>query len=165
MEIVLRITAIYLFILCAFRLIGKRDMGSLSPFDLVVLMIIPEIFSPALSKQDTSLVSAFIGGATIFGLLYGTSVLTTRSKTAQRLVEGEPAVLMEHGKFCESVLRRERISEEDILAEARKQGIGDLADVGWAILENDGRISIIPKERQFCSFFSQSHEVGGEDES
>lgn len=155
-EVIGRVAIAYLFVLVGFRIIGKRDLGSLSPFDLVVLMLIPEIFSPSLTGGDDSLRTAVVGGATIFVLLYLSSLLSHRSKVANKMMEGKPTVLMKNGQILSKALDSQRITKDEIRAEARKVGIFDLADVSWAILETDGEISIIPKNQRSPTFPSSS---------
>lgn len=144
MDIVLRITVIFVAVLAGLRILGKREFGQLSPHELVTLLIIPEIVSPALTAQDTSLAGALIGTSTLLVLVFMTSVASHRLRAVERLVSSQPLVLVRNGELlCES-MNRSRISAEEVLAETRKAGLAHLHEVGWAVLEADGTISIIP---------------------
>ena len=142
-----RVVFVYFFLMVAFRLAGKRELSELSPFELVTLLMIPEIYSSALNSNDNSLAHATISVATLFVLVFVTGVVTFRSRRVERLIEGEPTVLVRQGNYLEDALKRERISPEEIMGEMHKAGIADVRDVEWAILEVDGRISIIPRQK------------------
>lgn len=144
METVLRITAIYFFIMIGLRAMGKREFSQLSSFDLVVLLLIPEMAQQAMMQEDFSLTNAFIALSTLFTLVYLTSLLNYRSKTAEELIEGRPTVLVSNSEFVVDNLDRERITAEDVYSEMRKAGLSRLEQVRWAILEPDGKMSLIP---------------------
>jgi uncharacterized membrane protein YcaP (DUF421 family) len=146
MEIVLRVAVIYVFLLVALRLMGKREFGQLSPFELVTLLLIPEILTEALHRGESSLTSAFVGVSTLLGLVFLTSVLSYRSGVLGRWVEGEPVVLVKHGFLVPSAMHRERVSPDEVMAEMRKVGLERMEQVKWAVLEADGKISFIPWE-------------------
>jgi uncharacterized membrane protein YcaP (DUF421 family) len=139
-----RVVFVYFFLMIAFRFAGKRELSELSPFELVTLLMIPEIYSSALNSNDNSLSHATISVATLFVLVFATGLVTFRSRRAERLIEGEPTVLVRQGNYLEDALKRERISPEEVMSEMHKVGIADIREVEWAILEVDGRISIIP---------------------
>ncbi len=148
MDIVIRIALIYLFLMVGFRIMGKREFGQLTPFELVTLLLIPEVVSKALTGQDYSMTAAFIGVSTLLTLVFITSVLAYRYPWFGRVTEGKPAVLARHGAMVDEVMARERISPEEIRIELHKYGLEELAQVRWAMLEVDGSITIIPTERQ-----------------
>jgi uncharacterized membrane protein YcaP (DUF421 family) len=143
METVIRVVVVYLFILVGLRILGKREFGELSALDLVTLLLVPEIVSQALQRNDYSLTNAGVGVATLFALVFLTSALSHRFKRFERLVNGKPTILVARGKLLVDNCNRERISPEEIFSEMHKNGIDVLADVRWAILEVDGRISIV----------------------
>lgn len=138
-----RVTFVYVFLMVAFRLTGKREVGQMSPLELVTLMMIPEIFSSALNKSDVSITLATVGVATLFLAVFLTGMLKFGSKTAEDVLEGKPAVLVHNGKYIETNMRHERITPDEIHAEMRIAGVNKLEEVKWAILENEGKISII----------------------
>jgi uncharacterized membrane protein YcaP (DUF421 family) len=146
MEIVIRIAVIYVFLLIALRLMGKREFGQLSPFELVTLLLIPEILTEALHKGEASLTAAFIGISTLLALVFITSALAYRNKVFGRLTEGVPVVLVQHGSLVADSMNHERISPEEILAEMHKAGLERMEQVKWGVLETDGKISFVPWE-------------------
>jgi uncharacterized membrane protein YcaP (DUF421 family) len=145
-DTVIRITFIYFFLMVALRLMGKREMSEMSPFELVTLLMIPEIFSTALARDDYSMTHATIGVATLFTLVFVTSLLTFRFKGVEKIVEGEPTVLVHDGRLLEKRLKQERVTPEEVFTEMHKSGLETLDQVRWAILEVDGKITIIPSE-------------------
>lgn len=146
MDTVFRIAAVYFLLMVALRVMGKRELSEMSPFELVTLLMIPEIFSPALAREDYSMTHATIGVATLFTLVFLTSALTFRFSRAERVVEGKPTVLVHDGRFLERNMQRERVTPDEVLNEMHKNGIELLGDVRWAILEVDGKIAIVPAD-------------------
>lgn len=146
METVWRVALIYLFLMVGFRIMGKRELGQLGPFDLVVLLLIPELVSQAMIREDFSLTNAFIAVSTLLMLVFFTSVLTHLSKRAGAIVEGEPSVLIHRGFLVPETMNRERISPDEILGEMHKAGIETTSQVKWGILGTGGNITFIPWE-------------------
>lgn len=147
METVVRVAIVYLFVWACFRVVGKRELTQLSPFELVTLLFIPQLFSRALTRQDYSMTNGIIGTATLFLLLYLTSAARYRSARIASIVQGVPTVLVHRGAVIHAHLDRERIALDDILSTMRKSGMQRFEDVEWAILEPDGKISIVPVAR------------------
>lgn len=146
MEIVVRVSIIYLVILLGMRLLGKRELGQLSPFELVTLLLIPEIATDALIDQDPSITGSIIGIATILVLVFLTSLLSHGSRRAEKLLEGTPTVLVHHGQLVGEALNKERVTPGEIFTEMHKAGLERLEQVRWAVLEPDGKIAIIAEE-------------------
>lgn len=144
METVVRVFIIYVFLLVALRIIGKREFGQLSPFELVTLLIIPEIVSEALTFDDYSLTNALIGVATLLVLVFLASNLMHLSERFEMLAIGEPTVLVDHGKLVVGIMNKERVSPDEVFTAMHKSGLEALEQVQWAILETDGEIAIIP---------------------
>ena len=144
MEIVLRVALIYLFLMVGLRVIGKREFGQLTPFELVTLLLIPEIVSKALTGQDYSLTAAFVGVATLLLLVLATSALAFRFPAFGRMTEGRPAVLARNGELVGETMNRERVSPEEIRLELHKYGLEELSQIRWAMLEVDGSITLVP---------------------
>jgi uncharacterized membrane protein YcaP (DUF421 family) len=144
MDIVVRIAVIYVFLLIALRLMGKREFGQLSPFELVTLLLIPEILTEALHAGETSLTASFIGISTLLALVFITSLIAYRSPRLGRIIEDEPVVLVHHGYLVPSAMHRERISPQEIVAEMHKAGLERMEQVKWGVLETDGRITFVP---------------------
>jgi uncharacterized membrane protein YcaP (DUF421 family) len=145
MEAVLRVVVIYLIIVIALRLLGKREFGQLSPLELVTLLLIPEIVSNAIQGDHFSLTHSVVGVATLCVLVFATSLLSARSRRFQTLIDGEPRVLVHDGKLIPQSLMAERVTPEEVMSEMRKAGFDELEQIRWAILESDGKISVVPK--------------------
>lgn len=144
METVLRVIIIYLFLMVALRLMGKREFGEMAPFDIVVLLLIPEMFSQAMVREDFSLTNALVAVSTLLVLVFATSLLSYRFKAVGRAVAGVPAVLVRHGTLVRRNLDHERVSPEEVLDAMHAAGLHAMEQVRWAILESDGRITVIP---------------------
>lgn len=147
MSTVVRMVILYVTIVAALRIMGKREFSQLSPLELVTLLLIPEIASQAILGEDFSMTNALIALATLFGLVFVMAVLRFHFRGFNRLVEGTPTVLVHDGKIYSKNMELERISEGEIFGEMHKAGIVDLADVEWVILETDGRLAVVPKHR------------------
>lgn len=146
MDSVLRIAFIYFFLMIALRVMGKRELSEMSAFELVTLLMVPEVFSTALAREDYSMTHATVGAATLFTLVFITSLVTFRFKRIETLVEGQPTVLVSNGKTIDRNLKRERVTVDEVFSEIHKAGLQELEQVRWAILEPDGKIAIIPRE-------------------
>jgi len=139
------VLTVFVVLMVAFRVLGKRELGRLSPFELVTLMLIPEVLSYRL--QGESLLDGLVGLSTLLLLVVASSALAHRFRTFERAVEAEPTILVAHGRIIEKALNVERILPDELLSEMRKQGLGRLDDVEWAVLESSGNITFIPRER------------------
>jgi uncharacterized membrane protein YcaP (DUF421 family) len=146
MEIIFRITVVYLFVFIGLRLLGKREFSELAPMELISLLLIPEIVSQSLVGQDFSIINGLVGVATIFLLTYAVSALSHVSKRFEAVTSSSPTVLAHHGKLIEENLNRERVSPEELYNQIRRSGLERLDQVRWAVLESDGKISIVADE-------------------
>jgi uncharacterized membrane protein YcaP (DUF421 family) len=138
----LRVALAFAVLLAVFRVMGKRELGRLSPFEFVTLMLVPEIVSEVV-QGNGDLSASFIGLSTLFLLVLLTSLLSHRFQTVQRLMESSPTLLVANGQLVELNMNRERIAPDELIAEMHKQGIARLADVQWAVLESGGNISCV----------------------
>jgi len=145
MDIVIRAGVAFLFLLLLTRIVGRRELNSMEPFDLILLVVIGDLIQQGVTQSDYSLTGAMLVGATFAVLTVAVSYLGFRVKPLRRVLEGEPLVLIEDGKPIEQNIHRERLTLEEVAAEARGQQIARLEDVRWAILETNGSISFIPK--------------------
>jgi uncharacterized membrane protein YcaP (DUF421 family) len=145
MEIVVRIVILYFFIVVGLRIIGKREFAQLSPLELVLLLLIPEIASQALVGEDFSVTRAMVGISTLLSLVFLSSLLMQKSRRAEVVIAGEPVLLVRRGEMIEPNMARERITPEELFTEMHKAGIERLEQVRWAILEADGRVAIVPE--------------------
>lgn len=143
-EFVLRAGVVYLFLLVMLRLTGKRQVGQLAPFDLVLLLVLSNAVQNSMNAGDNSLVGGLVSAATLIGLNYATGVLTFRSRRAESLIDGEPEVLIRHGKVYAKALARAKMSEHELYAALRHNGCTAPDQVELAMLENNGVISVIP---------------------
>ena len=144
-EKVLRSVVVYLFLLIAFRFTGKRQVGQLTPFDLVVLLIISNVVQNAVIGNDNSLGGGLIGALAILLLNYAVVEVAFRWKRARRLLEATPTLLIHNGHVLHENLRRERVTMDDLLAALRKNGVVEPTKVRFAVLEENGVISVVPR--------------------
>lgn len=142
---VLRATAIYALVMVLIRVSGKRAVGQFTPFDLVMLILIGNAVQNGINGGDNSLTGAAIMATTLIALNYGVALVTSRSRRAERIIEGVPVVLARDGKLFEGVLRRELVSRDDFREALRMNGIDDVAKVELALLETNGSISVVAK--------------------
>jgi uncharacterized membrane protein YcaP (DUF421 family) len=146
MDTVVRVVVVYLALVLGMRVIGKREFGQLTPLELVSLLLIPELVSQATVGEDYSVVNGLIAVFTLLSLVFITSALMHLSPKMEAAVSGHPAVLVARGRLLEEVLNRERISPDEIFAAMRRAGLERLEQVRWAVLEGDGRISLVPED-------------------
>lgn len=144
-EKLVRSVVVYVFLLVAFRFTGKRQVGQLTPFDLVVLLIISNVVQNAVIGPDNSLGGGLLGAVIILLLNWGVVEITFRYKRARRLLEATPTLLIHNGQVLHESLRRERVTLDDLLGALRKSGIVEPAKVRYAVLEENGAISVIPR--------------------
>jgi uncharacterized membrane protein YcaP (DUF421 family) len=147
MDIVFRAVVLYLLIFLVTRVIGRRELSSLAPFDLILLIILGDAIQQGLTQDDYSVTGAVIVVITIAMLQIGTSYLSFRVAPLRRVLEGEPIVILQDGQVLERNANRERLTREEIAEEARQQQIDSLEQVAWAVLEPSGKISFIQKGR------------------
>ena len=148
MDLVIRGVIVYLFLFIILRAAGNRQFSELTAFDAVLIIIISEATQQGLiGGQDFSLTGAMILIATLVSVDILISLLKDRFRKFQLVAEGSPVLIMENGRLLRDNMRAERVDEDDILAAARElQGIESMDQIKFAILERDGRISIIPQQ-------------------
>ena len=145
MDLVIRATAVFFFIFLVTRIVGRRQLSDLEPFDFILLVVLGDLVQQGITQSDESVTGTLIVISTIALLSIAVSWISFRSSRARLITEGEPIVLVQDGRPIERNLRRERITLADIQEEARQAQIASVADIRWAILENDGQISCIPR--------------------
>lgn len=145
MDIVLRAIIVFAFLLVLTRIIGRRELSSLQPFDLILIIILGDAVQQGLTQDDYSLTGAFLAIGTIAVLQVLVSWIGFRFPRARPMLEGTPIVVVENGDIIERNARRERLSVDEIFEAARLQGIGHLSEVRWAVLETNGQITFIKK--------------------
>ncbi|MBJ2236424.1 DUF421 domain-containing protein [Pseudomonas fluorescens] len=147
MDSVLRAVAIYLVLLVLFKVAGRRTLAELTTFDLVLLMVIGEATQQALLGEDFSMTNAVLVIATLIAIDISFSLAKQRSAWFARVLDGGPTVLVEQGQVLHKRLKHARLDEGDILEAARStQGLVELKQIRFAILERNGKISVIPFE-------------------
>jgi uncharacterized membrane protein YcaP (DUF421 family) len=145
MDIALRAVFLYAFVVFLIRVMGRRELSSLSAVDLVLLIVLGDAIQQGLTQDDYSVTGAVIAVSTIAAVQVAISYLTFRSRRARRVLEGEPIVIVQGGKLIERNLKRERLTLYEVAEEMRAQQIASVDDVEWGILESDGNMSFIPK--------------------
>jgi uncharacterized membrane protein YcaP (DUF421 family) len=145
MDLVLRAVVVFAFVLLLTRVIGKRELGSLEPFDLILLIVLGDALQQGLTQDDYSLTGAVLVVGTLALLQVFVSWLSYRFPRARPILEGEPLIIVQDGQVIERNLKRERLTVEEVAEEARRQQIAHLEDVKFAVLETAGTISFITK--------------------
>ena len=145
MDLVFRAAVVFEFVFLVTRIVGRRQLSQLEPFDLILLVVIGDLVQQGVTQSDESVTGALIVISTIALLSVAVSWVSFRWRKIRLVTEGEPIVLVQNGQVIARNMRRERITREDIEEEARQQQITSLADLRWAILEDDGRISCISR--------------------
>jgi uncharacterized membrane protein YcaP (DUF421 family) len=145
MDLVLRAIFVFFLILLITRAVGRRELSSMEPFDLILLVVVGDLVQQGVTQSDYSLTGATTVIVTIAVLTVGTAYLSFRFRRLRPLLEGDPIVLIADGVIQERALRRQRISDSELAAEARQSSIGSLDDVRYAILESNGSVSFITR--------------------
>ena len=143
MDVVLRAAAAYVFIIFMLRIIGRRELSSLGPADLVLLVVMGDLVQNGVTQSDDSVTGIFLAISTFAMLTVAMSFLTFKSKRMQTVVEGAPLILVQEGKPIDGNLRAERLNLEEVAEEARGQGIESLDEIKWCVLEPSGKMSFI----------------------
>jgi uncharacterized membrane protein YcaP (DUF421 family) len=145
MDLVLRAIFLYFFVFAITRVIGRRELSQLAPFDIILLIVAGDAIQQGLTQDDYSVTGAVLVVGTFAILQLFTSYASFRIQRLRPILEGEPIVIIQNGKILDRNLRRERLTEEEVAEEARQQQIGSLDQVEWAVLENSGKISFLTK--------------------
>jgi uncharacterized membrane protein YcaP (DUF421 family) len=146
MDVALRAIVIFGLVLVVTRVVGRRELSSMEPFDLILLVVVGDLIQQGVTQSDYSLTGTLIVLSVIAVMTVLTSYVSFRFPRARATLEGEPIVLVEHGEIIERNLRRERMTHDEIAAEARLAQIADLEQVHLAVLETNGRISFVCEE-------------------
>jgi uncharacterized membrane protein YcaP (DUF421 family) len=145
MDLVVRAVFVFFLMLVITRAVGRRELSSMEPFDLILLVVMGDLIQQGVTQSDYSLTGSTIVIVTIAVLTVGTAYLSFRFRRLRPLLDGEPVVLVAGGRVIESNLRRQRMTVEELLAEARLQSIGGLGEVDYAVLETNGRVSFLKR--------------------
>ena len=145
MDIVLRAAAAFVLVFLLLRVTGRRELSTLEPFDLILLVVIGDLVQQGVTQSDMSFTGLVLAVGTFTVLAVATSWLSYRFKAMRKVLEAAPLVVVEHGKPIEQNMRAERLTLEEVAEAARLQQVASLEDVEWAIIEPSGQISIIPR--------------------
>jgi uncharacterized membrane protein YcaP (DUF421 family) len=143
MDIVLRALFAYLFITFLLRVVGRRELSSMSPSDLILLVVLGDLIQNGVTQSDYSMTGVVLATSTIALCAVLTSLLVYKSKRASDIIEGTPLIVVQDGKPIEQNMKSERLNLDDVMEEARAQQIEHLAEIKWAVLEPTGAISFI----------------------
>jgi uncharacterized membrane protein YcaP (DUF421 family) len=145
MDLVIRAAVGFLFVFFLTRVVGRRELSSLEPFDLIMLVMIGDLVQQGITQNDFSVTGMLLVGSTVALLTVAVSYTTFRFPRLRPLLEGEPVIVLQDGKPIDRNLRRNRITHEELAAAARQQQFGSLDEVQWAVLETGGQISFIAR--------------------
>jgi uncharacterized membrane protein YcaP (DUF421 family) len=143
MDIVIRAVVIYVVVFVFTRAIGRRELSTLQPFDLILLVVIGDLIQSGVTQSDMSLTGVIIVLSTIGILQVLVSYFAFRFRRVRPLLQGEPIVLIDNGKLIDRNMRRERLDISDLAEKARLSGIEAIDEIKWAVLETNGDISFI----------------------
>lgn len=143
MDIVLRALCAYVFVVFLMRVVGKRELSSMEPSDVILLVVIGDLVQNGVTQSDYSVTGIVLAAGTIGLMATGTAYLSYRSRRIRNVVEGEPVILVQNGETIDRNLRNERLTLDELMEQARLQQIESLDKVKWAVLETNGSISFI----------------------
>ena len=144
-EFIVRGVVVYVFLIVLLRITGRRQVGQLAPFDLVLLLVLSNAVQNSMNGGDNSLVGGLLSATTLVALNWVVGSLTYRSKRLEALIEGRPQLLVHNGTLFEDVLRSAKLTHHELNAALRRGGCACVDDVHSAVLENNGSISVTPK--------------------
>jgi len=143
-EFIVRGGVVYLFLLIFLRLTGKRQVGQLAPFDLVLLLVLSNAVQNSMNAGDNSLVGGLISASTLILLNFLLAILTFRNRKIEAIVEGQPQILIHNGQLFEAVMAKALLTHHELQAALRAAGCTEVEEVKLAVLENNGAITVIP---------------------
>ena len=145
MDLVIRAAVAFLFVYLLTRVIGRRELSSMQPFDLIMLVMIGDLVQQGVTQNDFSVTGALLVGSTIALMTVAISYASFRFPRLRPALDGEPVIVVEDGEPIDRNLRRNRITLEELAAAARADGIGSLDSFRWAVLETNGKLSFLRK--------------------
>jgi len=144
-ELILRGGVVYVFLLILLRITGKRQVGQMAPFDLVLLLVLSNAVQNSMNGGDNSLVGGLISATTLVGLNFLIGLMTYKSKKLEAIIEGRPQVLVHNGKLFEDVMASAKLTHHELDSALRQAGCNCIEEVHSAILENNGSISVVAR--------------------
>jgi uncharacterized membrane protein YcaP (DUF421 family) len=146
-ELIVRSVLVYGFLLILLRLTGKRQVGQLAPFELVLLLVLSNAVQNSMNGGDNSLIGGLVSATTLVALNQAIGLATYRSKRLEALIEGRPQVLIHNGQLYDAVLQDAKLTRHELHAALRQNGCDSVDDVHLAVLENNGSISVVQRKR------------------
>ncbi len=140
---------LYFFIIVVYRIMGKKEVGKLSIVDLIVSVLIAELAALSIEKPDNSIFMSVIPIVTLVLIQLGIGYITLKSSNIRRIVDGNPVVIIKNGKLNFEQMTKLRYSLDDLVMQLREQGIGSIEEVNYAVLENDGKLSILDNDMNY----------------
>ena len=147
-EFVLRGAIVFAFLMILLRFAGKRQIGQMTPFDLVLLLVLSNAVQNSMNGGDNSVTAGLILATTLVGINYAVAWIAFRSKTVERLLEGRPVILVHDGKVDQQALAESQMTQHDLEVSLRAAGYAGPHQVRFAVLETTGRVSVIPLHNQ-----------------
>ena len=144
-ELIVRSLVVYAFLILLLRLSGKRQVGQLAPFDLVLLLVLSNAVQNSMNGGDNSLVGGLVTAVTLIGANYMVGAATFRNKRLEAIIEGRPQIIVHNGKVFEDVMARAQLTHHELQAALRQAGCACVEDVQSAVLENNGAISVLTR--------------------
>jgi uncharacterized membrane protein YcaP (DUF421 family) len=145
-ELILRSVVVYAFLLILLRITGKRQVGQLAPFDLVLLLVLSNAVQNSMNAGDNSLVGGLISATTLVALNFVVGAATYRSKRLEDVLEGRPEILIHNGRLFDEVRAKAKLTHHELNAALRQAGCTSIEDVHVATLENNGSITVVPRQ-------------------
>ena len=145
-EIILRSAVVYVFLLVLLRFTGKRQIGQLAPFDLVLLLVLSNAVQNAMNGGDNSVLGGLVSASTLVAPNSGVAFVTARSKRAEAIIEGHPIVLIHNGKLYNQMMDEAKITRHELNSALRQAGCSCVEEVHYAVLENNGAISVVARK-------------------
>jgi uncharacterized membrane protein YcaP (DUF421 family) len=146
-ERAIRAVAVYAFLLVAIRLFGRRELGQLTAFDIIVLLTLSNILQNSMIGNDNSVTGGMMGAGVLLSANLLLAFVVSRRAAVERVVEGVPRILIHDGKLQQRAMRLELITEQQLLAAVHREGIERFDDVHLAIAEPNGLVSVIPRSK------------------
>jgi uncharacterized membrane protein YcaP (DUF421 family) len=146
MDVVIRAVVAFVFMVLLLRVVGRRELSSLEPFDLVLLIVMGDLIQQGVTQSDYSFTGLLLSVGTFAALTVALSFLGYRFPRLRPVLEAGPMIIVQDGKLIEKNLRKERIAPEEVAGEARQQQIASIEDIAWGVLEGSGKMSFIPKK-------------------
>ncbi|MCH5584129.1 DUF421 domain-containing protein [Shimazuella sp. AN120528] len=145
LSLILRTTFIYFFILLMMRLMGKREIGKLSVFDLIVSFMLADLSAMIIEDKKLEIINGVTPIVTIVALQILLSFIMLKNRSVRKLIDGEPTVIVQHGQILDRVMAKSRYNLDDLMMQLREKNISNISDVEYAILERSGKLSVFPK--------------------